>query len=126
MPCSAPIFFHGNPLLGHAVATAPNLLAEFSAAYPSVLEDHAADDARSRSEMATVADPRLADDLAPLLHQAAGTDVNRHEKGTLPFILTRLAEGDGPQSLQILRRSVNRGLPCGAEKCIQRLEKMTG
>ncbi len=46
-------------------------------------------------------------------------------KRTLPVILTWLAEGDEPQSLEILRRSVNRGLPCGSEKFIQRLEKMT-
>ena len=47
-------------------------------------------------------------------------------KGTLTFILTRLAEGDGPQSLRISRRSVNRGLPCGAEKCSREMHPEAG
>jgi putative transposase len=37
-----------------------------------------------------------------------------------------LAEGDEPQRLEVLRRNVDKGLPCGSEKFIQRLEKMTG
>jgi putative transposase len=37
-----------------------------------------------------------------------------------------LAEGDEPQELEVLRRNVDKGLPCGAPKFIQALEKMTG
>ena len=37
-----------------------------------------------------------------------------------------LGEGDEPQRLEILRRNVEKGLPCGSEKFIQRLEKLTG
>ena len=37
-----------------------------------------------------------------------------------------LAEGDEPQQLEILRRNVEKGLPCGSEKFIQMLEKLTG
>lgn len=37
-----------------------------------------------------------------------------------------LAEGDEPQRLEILRRNVEKGLPCGSEKFIQKLEKLTG
>jgi putative transposase len=37
-----------------------------------------------------------------------------------------LAEGDEPQRLEVLRRNVDKGLPCGSEKFIQKLEKMTG
>ena len=37
-----------------------------------------------------------------------------------------LAEGDAPQQLDVLRRHVERGLPCGSMKFIQRLEKLTG
>ncbi len=37
-----------------------------------------------------------------------------------------LAEGDEPEQLGILRRNVESGLPCGADKFIQKLEKMTG
>jgi len=37
-----------------------------------------------------------------------------------------LAEGDEPEKLDILRRNVEKGLPCGSEKFVRRLEKMTG
>ncbi len=37
-----------------------------------------------------------------------------------------LAEGDEPQALEVLRRNVERGLPCGAPKFIQKLERLTG
>jgi len=37
-----------------------------------------------------------------------------------------LAEGDEPERLEILRRNVEKGLPCGSETFIRRLEKMTG
>jgi putative transposase len=37
-----------------------------------------------------------------------------------------LAEGDEPQRLEILRRNVEKGLPCGSEKFVQKLEKLTG
>jgi putative transposase len=37
-----------------------------------------------------------------------------------------LAEGDEPEKLQVLRRNADKGLPCGAEKFIQKLEKLTG
>ncbi len=37
-----------------------------------------------------------------------------------------LAEGDEPQKLEVIRRNVEKGLPCGSDKFIQRLEGMTG
>ena len=37
-----------------------------------------------------------------------------------------LAEGDEPEKLDVLRRNVEKGLPCGSEKFVRRLEKMTG
>ena len=37
-----------------------------------------------------------------------------------------LAEGDEPQHLAVLRRNVEKGLPCGPEKFVQRLEKISG
>jgi putative transposase len=37
-----------------------------------------------------------------------------------------LAEGDEPQRLEILRRNVEKGLPCGSEKFVRKLEKLTG
>ena len=37
-----------------------------------------------------------------------------------------LAEGDAPQQLEVLRRNVDKGLPCGSAKFIQRLEKLAG
>jgi len=37
-----------------------------------------------------------------------------------------LAESDEPEKLEVLRRNVEKGLPCGTEKFIQKLEKMTG
>jgi putative transposase len=37
-----------------------------------------------------------------------------------------LAEGEEPQKLEVLRRNVDKGLPCGSEKFIQKLEKLTG
>lgn len=37
-----------------------------------------------------------------------------------------LAEGDEPQRLEILRRNVEKGLPCGSERFVQKLERLTG
>jgi putative transposase len=37
-----------------------------------------------------------------------------------------LAEGDEPQSLEMIRRNVEKGLPCGSERFIQKLEQITG
>ena len=37
-----------------------------------------------------------------------------------------LAEGDAPEQLEIMRRHTEKGLPCGSEKFIQKLEKLTG
>ncbi len=37
-----------------------------------------------------------------------------------------LAEGDEPDKLEVLRRSADKGLPCGSKKFIQNLEKLTG
>ena len=37
-----------------------------------------------------------------------------------------LAEGDESQKLEVLRRNVDKGLPCGTEKFINKLEKLTG
>jgi len=37
-----------------------------------------------------------------------------------------LAESDEPQSLVVLRRNVEKGLPCGTEMFVQRLEKISG
>jgi putative transposase len=37
-----------------------------------------------------------------------------------------LAEGDEPQRLEILRRNVEKGLPCGTEKFIRKLERISG
>ncbi len=37
-----------------------------------------------------------------------------------------LAEGDRPEQLEVLRRHVERGLPCGAEVFIRRLERRAG
>ncbi len=37
-----------------------------------------------------------------------------------------LAEGDEPQELEVLRRNVDRGLPCGSARFIGKLEKLTG
>ena len=39
---------------------------------------------------------------------------------------TWLAEGDDPKQLEILRRNVDKGLPCGSDKFIQKLEKLAG
>ena len=36
-----------------------------------------------------------------------------------------LAEGDRPEQLEVLRRHVERGLPCGAEGFIRKLERQT-
>lgn len=35
-----------------------------------------------------------------------------------------LAEGDEPEEMQVLRRNVEKGLPCGSEKFIWKLEKL--
>jgi putative transposase len=37
-----------------------------------------------------------------------------------------LAEGDDPETLEMLRRNAEKGLPCGTEKFIQELEKLAG
>lgn len=37
-----------------------------------------------------------------------------------------LAEGDEPQRLAILRRNVEKGLPCGSEKFVLKLERLAG
>jgi hypothetical protein len=37
-----------------------------------------------------------------------------------------LAEGDEPETLEILRRNVNKGLPCGSVKFVRRLETLAG
>ena len=37
-----------------------------------------------------------------------------------------LAEGDEPEKLEVIRRNVDKGLPCGSDKFIHKLEKMTG
>ena len=37
-----------------------------------------------------------------------------------------LAEGDAPEAMQVLRRNVDKGLPCGSAKFIQQLEKRAG
>lgn len=37
-----------------------------------------------------------------------------------------LTEGDEPVKLEVLRRNADKGLPCGSEKFIQKLEKLTG
>jgi putative transposase len=37
-----------------------------------------------------------------------------------------LAEGDDPEKLEILRRNAQKGLPCGSQKFVRKLEKITG
>lgn len=37
-----------------------------------------------------------------------------------------LAQSDEPEKLEVLRRNADKGLPCGSEKFIQKLEKLTG
>lgn len=37
-----------------------------------------------------------------------------------------LAEGDEPDELTVLRRNVNKGLPCGSERFIRKLETLAG
>jgi putative transposase len=37
-----------------------------------------------------------------------------------------LAQGDEPEKLEVLRRNAEKGLPCGSDKFIQKLEKLTG
>ncbi len=37
-----------------------------------------------------------------------------------------LAEGDRPDQIEVLRRNVESGLPCGSEKFIQKLERIAG
>jgi putative transposase len=39
---------------------------------------------------------------------------------------TWLAQGDQPEQLEVLRRHVGRGLPCGAEGFLRRLERRAG
>ena len=37
-----------------------------------------------------------------------------------------LAQGDEPGELEILRRNADKGLPCGSQKFIGKLEQLTG
>ena len=37
-----------------------------------------------------------------------------------------LAEGDEPEKIELIRRNIEKGLPCGSEKFIRRLEKIAG
>lgn len=37
-----------------------------------------------------------------------------------------LAEGDEPEKLEVLRRNVHKGLPCGSERFKERLSKISG
>jgi len=37
-----------------------------------------------------------------------------------------LAQGDEPEELEILRRNADKGLPCGSQKFIGKLERLTG
>ena len=37
-----------------------------------------------------------------------------------------LAQGDEPEKLELLRRNAEKGLPCGSDKFIRKLEKLTG
>ena len=37
-----------------------------------------------------------------------------------------LAEGDAPEQLEIMRRHTEKGLPCGSEKFIRKLETLAG
>ena len=37
-----------------------------------------------------------------------------------------LAEGDNPDEISIIRRNIEKGLPCGSDRFIRRLEKLAG
>ena len=37
-----------------------------------------------------------------------------------------LAEGDDPSELKMIRRNIEKGLPCGSDRFIKNLEKMIG
>ncbi len=37
-----------------------------------------------------------------------------------------LAEGDNPHEISIIRRNIDKGLPCGSDRFIRRLEKLAG
>ncbi len=37
-----------------------------------------------------------------------------------------LAEGDDPEKLMVIRRNINKGLPCGSESFLKKLEKQVG
>jgi len=37
-----------------------------------------------------------------------------------------LAEGDWPDEIEVLRRHVERGLPCGSDKFVRKLERIAG
>src|SRR5690606_8438052 len=37
-----------------------------------------------------------------------------------------LAEGDDAEQLDLLRRNIDKGMPCGSPKFIQKLEKLVG
>ncbi|MEX2164157.1 MAG: transposase [Sulfuricaulis sp.] len=50
----------------------------------------------------------------------------RKQFGSIGRWSARLAEGDAPEAMQVLRRNADKGLPCGSEKFIQQLEKRAG
>ena len=37
-----------------------------------------------------------------------------------------LAEGDEPEQLSVIRRNIEKGLPCGSERFLKKLEKQAG
>lgn len=37
-----------------------------------------------------------------------------------------LAEGDDPEHLNVIRRNIEKGLPCGSERFVRKLEKLVG
>lgn len=64
---------------------------------------------------------RLRED--PLLSQK---QTWRNELGRVPDWSAWLAEGNEDEELQLLRRNISKGLPCGSARFIRRLEKMAG
>jgi hypothetical protein len=53
-------------------------------------------------------------------------EVWRKQFEHIPHESAWLAEGDEPQTLEILRRNVNKGLRCGSVKFVRRLERLSG
>jgi len=37
-----------------------------------------------------------------------------------------LSEGDDPQKMSVIRRNIEKGLPCGGERFVRKLEAITG